>query len=384
MKASASFRLVAPDTGEAYAPDAPRWRSASGALLDLDIQPVFDPDLMRRRPPGMWRYLEALPLLDPDRRIELGETATPLVPLRLDGQEVHVKLDYLFPSGSYKDRGAALLISHARALGIGQVVQDSSGNAGCAVAQYCAAAGIACDIFVPGDTSPSKLRQIAAYGAQIRLVPGTREDTAAAALQAAASTYYASHVWNPFFLHGTKTFAYELCEQLDWQAPDTVVLPAGNGTLLLGCEIGFRELYAAGLIGHVPALVGVQALACAPLIVAQAPGTPGAQPAGPTLAEGIAIAAPRRQAQMLAAATGGLVGVSEAAIADTLRLLCGMGYFVEPTSAAVIAGVRQYLAERARPGERIATVLTGHGLKAADKIAKMLEMKDMLDTHPQI
>ena len=152
---------------------------------------------------------------------------TPLEQVNIGGREILMKLDFLFPSGSYKDRGATVMISQALAMGVKQVVQDSSGNAGCAVAQYCARAGIGCEIFVPASTSPAKLVQIEAYGARLNLVPGSREDTAKAAMKAADHTYYASHVWNPFFFQGTKTFAYELCEQLGWKAPDTVILPAG-------------------------------------------------------------------------------------------------------------------------------------------------------------
>ena len=364
-------------TGATYATDHARWRSEVGGLLDIDFVPTLDPEQWRGRPATLWRYREALPLAPEVTPLALGEPVTPLVSLDLDGWPVEVKLDYLYASGSYKDRGAAVLMSLARALGVEQVVQDSSGNAGCAIAHYAAAAGIGCDIYVPASTSPAKLAQIVALGARVIPVPGSREDTAAAARAAAETHFYASHVWQPFFFHGTKTFAYELCEQRGWQAPDTVVLPAGNGTLLIGAWLGFAELRAAGIIGHMPRLVGVQAAGCAPLWRAFQVGG-GEAVAGPnqdTVAEGIAIAEPLRGGQMLEIVRdsgGQMLAVDEAEIVAALAWLVRRGYFVEPTSAAVIAGLRQYLHQHAQPGEVVASVLTGHGLKAAAKIEHLL------------
>ncbi|MEM9982561.1 MAG: pyridoxal-phosphate dependent enzyme, partial [Bacteroidota bacterium] len=161
--------------------------------------------------------------------------------IEFDNFKIHLKLDFLFPTGSYKDRGASVMISKVKELGIDKVVQDSSGNAGASVAAYCAKAGIACDIYAPKCTSQAKLTQIKMYGATLHLIDGTREDTAQAALEAAQKSYYASHCWNPYFFQGTKTFAFEIAEQMGWKAPDTVILPAGNGTLLIGAYIGFRE-----------------------------------------------------------------------------------------------------------------------------------------------
>ncbi|RMG67638.1 MAG: pyridoxal-phosphate dependent enzyme, partial [Bacteroidetes bacterium] len=139
-------------TGATYPSSERRWRSDTGALLDLVFQPDFDPDRLAGRPATLWRYREALPLAADAQVVQLGEPVTPLADFTLDGWPVQVKLDYLYPSGSYKDRGAAVLMSQARTLGVRQVVQDSSGNAGCAVAHYAAVAGIACDIYVPAST----------------------------------------------------------------------------------------------------------------------------------------------------------------------------------------------------------------------------------------
>lgn len=369
-------RLVCTACGESYPASEARWKCACGGLLDLTFTPVFDRQAILSRPPTLWRYREALPLEDDRNIVTFGEGFTPLTQFRLGGREILIKQDQLFPSGSYKDRGAALLISKARELGVPAVVEDSSGNAGCAIAAWCARAGIACQIFVPAATSPAKTAQIALYGADLVLVPGSREDTARAVLAAAETQYYASHAWNPFFFHGTKTWAYEVWEQLGWSAPDTLILPAGNGTLLLGAAIGFKELLAAGAIRHMPKILAVQAENCAPLARAfweKREDIPGIDKKE-TLAEGIAIAEPVRGQQILRAVResgGDFITVSEAEIAASLRDVARQGAYIEPTSAATTAAAARYL-ERRRDSEVVVTVFTGHGLKSTEKILKIL------------
>jgi len=358
-----------------YDDDGRRLRCECGGMLDLRFEPSFRPGMTAGRPYDQWRYREALPV--GEDVVTMGEGWTPLLPVAFDGRVLLIKQEQLFPTGSYKDRGAAVLMTHLRELGVERVVEDSSGNAGCAVAAYAARAGIACDIYVPADTSPAKTAQIEAYGATLHLVPGTREETARAALEAAATCVYASHVYSPWFLQGTKTFAYEVAEQLGWAAPDTLVLPAGNGTLLLGAYLGFTELARAGIVSHMPRIIAVQTAACAPLAGAFAEGLdePIEIHASRTVAEGIAIATPARGSQVLTAVRatdGSFVAVSEQEIVASLRDCCRGGWFIEPTSAAVIAGTRRY-AHTAAPGETIVTAFTGHGLKAAAKIAEVLE-----------
>ncbi len=368
--------LVCTACQSTYPLDDPRWRCDCGGLLDIAFTPRFPLDKIAARKPGLWRYREAIPLPQGAEIVSFDEGFTPLLPVEVAGRTVLVKQDHLFPSGSYKDRGATVMISQAKHLGVPAVVEDSSGNAGCAVAAYCAKAGIACDIYVPESTSPGKLAQIQMYGAGLHRIPGSREDTSAAVTQAAQTTYYASHSWNPFFFHGTKTFAFEVCEQLGWKAPDTLILPAGNGTLLLGAAIGFDELLQAGVIERLPRLVAVQAEACAPLEEAFTAGqsVPAAIDKRDTLAEGIAIAEPVRGKQILQAvrkSDGAFVTVTEDEILSALKAMSRQGYYIEPTAAATIAGVARYLPET-RPGEVIVSVFTGHGLKATEKLSHTL------------
>jgi threonine synthase len=225
--------------------------------LNLTFESRFPIKEIAKRAPSLWRYREALPIHRDKSIISMREGFTPLEEIDFNGHLVLMKIDYLFPTGSYKDRGATVLVSKAREMGIKRVVEDSSGNAGAAIAAYCIKAGIGCEIYVPRGTSLGKLIQIEAYGATLKRVKGSRERTAQVAMQAASRTYYASHCWNPFFLHGTKTFAFEIWEQMGWKAPDVLILPVGHGTLFLGAYIGFKELKKAGRVKSVPRMVGV-------------------------------------------------------------------------------------------------------------------------------
>ena len=365
MKCSRKFSL-----GE------PVWKCSCGGLLDIQFQPAFPLEKIKKRKPTMWRYREAIPISGDQNIISFDEGFTPLLPVNFDGKNAWLKQDHLFPTGSYKDRGASVLMSKVRELGIQKVVEDSSGNAGCAIAAYGAKGGIQSAIYVPQSTSPGKLAQIESYGATLKKIPGSREDTARAVWNAAQKDYYASHSWNPFFFHGTKTFAFEVWEQLGWKAPDTVIVPVGNGTLLLGVWLGFGELIDAGMIREIPRIIGVQSALCAPLVKAFREGSkmiPSIHPQE-TLAEGIAIAEPVRGEQIVEALKkngGGFIAVDDEEIKESLLWTLRRGFYIEPTAAATVAGIFKYL-ESADSEEIIVSVLTGHGLKATEKILKIL------------
>ncbi len=289
---------------------------------------------------------------------------TPLVPLqpgRTTHREVLGKLDFVMPTLSFKDRGAAVLMSAAAAVGVRHVVADSSGNAGASIAAYAARAGIDAEVFVPEAAPVGKLGSIRRFGATLRKVPGDRAAAAAAAIERVAETgwMYASHAWQPLFTQGTKTVAFEIWEQLGHRAPETVVVPVGNGTLLLGAALGFSELQAAGLADRLPRLVGVQAERCAPLI--------GREPCGSTVAGGIAVAEPPRRKQILEAVsrTGGtLIAATEEAIEPARQQLAVAGIDVELTAAATWAAWAAWPGARAGQDEgQVVVVLTGAGSK---------------------
>jgi threonine synthase len=351
------------------------WRCAAcGGVLDLaGFTPVVPAlSVLAGRPATMWRYAEALPVAEP-ADISLGEGMTPLVAApELPG--VLLKVDYLMPTGSFKDRGAVVLTALARQLAVPRMIADSSGNAGTAIAAYAARAGIGCEVYLPAATSARKVAQLRAYGAAVRMVAGSREDTAAAAMRAAGQpgTFYASHVYHPFFLHGTKTYALELWEQLGGRLPAIMVLPVGNGTLVLGAYLACRELLGQGLISQLPAIAAVQAARCAPLASAFQRGlaAPDDVPCNETVAEGIAIGRPARGAQILAAVrdTGGtIVAVSDDQVRAAHAGLASAGLYVEPTAAACWAALRAGLIDiGAESGDQPAAVapLCGIGLKS--------------------
>ncbi|WP_194924952.1 pyridoxal-phosphate dependent enzyme [Catenulispora pinisilvae] len=361
------------------------WRCATcQGVLDLaGFTPTFpDPTALSGRAPTLWRYAEALPLAEP-AAITLGEGMTPLVtaPGRPD---VRLKVDYLMPTGSFKDRGAVMLVALAQKLGVARLVADSSGNAGTAIAAYAARAAIACDVYVPAATSPGKVAQLRAYGATVHQIPGSREDTADAAAEAAdrPGTLYASHVYNPYFFHGTKTYVFELWEQLGGRLPHTLVLPVGNGTLVLGAYIGARELLAAGLIDRLPRIAAVQAAPCAPLAQAFRAGQPVPAPIvpEPTVAEGIAIARPARGAQILEAifTTGGAITtVTDDQVNAAHAALARAGLYVEPTGAACWAALSAGLIDVPEPASSrdlpdspsAVAPLCGSGLKSKPPVS---------------
>lgn len=347
-----------------YEFEDPRWRCDCSSYLDIEFEPILDPAAISTGPRSLWRYRAAIPIRDDSNIVSLNEGFTPLADAVLDGRRIRVKLEHLCPTGSFKARGVSVLVSRLRELGITRVIEDSSGNAGSALAAYCSRAGIQCTVFVPETARPDKVALIKSHGAEVRIIAGTREDTASAALEAAESSYYASHVWNPFFLQGTKTFAYEMCEQMGWRVPDEVVLPVGNGTLLLGAFMGFKELLAAGFIDRLPRLVAVQSSQCNPIAKAYEAGEDAPQPvtAGTTVADGIAVAAPLRGSQILEAireSGGGVTSVDDGQVKATREEIGRIGYFIEPTAAAAPAALT---GRPERDGVTV-TAFTGSGRK---------------------
>ncbi len=263
--------------------------------------------------------------------------------------------------------------------GIRHLLEDSSGNGGAAIAAYAAAAGIRARILVPASTQPGKTVQMRAYGAEVELIPGSRQDTADAAVRQSAQIFYASHNWQAFFLEGTKTLAYELWEDLGFRAPDNILIPTGAGSNVLGCDLGFGELLRAGQIDRLPRLFAVQPVNCAPIDASFRAGTstPVSVTVLPTIAEGTAIAQPVRLAEVLAAirrSGGATVTVSEDEIVAALwELARGPGLYAEPTCAGSAAALTKLRAAGTiGPGETTVVLLTGTGLKATQRIGELL------------
>ncbi len=370
---------VDPSTGRTYPLTEARWCAENGHYLNLEPGPGLrraDIDTSRH---SVWRYAKAL-LVQVEDAVSLGEGWTPLVPGDWGGADVLFKLEFTMPTGSFKDRGMTVMVSYLKSRGIRRVLEDSSGNAGASLSAYAARSGLSCRILVPETASYPKIAQIAACGADVVTIRGSRQDVADAALRQSAEIFYASHNWQPFFVEGVKTLAYELWEQLGFRPPDNVVVPLGYGSSVLGCDRGFGELLRRGEIGTRPRLFGVQAANCAPYHAAFRAGVEHLVPTtiAPTVAEGIASAKPTRVAEVLRAVResgGTVVAVDEAEIVEALRDLARRGFYVEPTAAAAAAGLSRLQASGAiRPGETTVLVLTGSGLKASAAIGELLKL----------
>lgn len=335
-------------------------------LYDYAALPTFDPGQVEAAQPGIWRYRHTFGLAADAQPVSLGEGNTPLVWREAFGRRMAFKLEFLNPTGAYKDRGSAVLASFLRQRGVEQAVEDSSGNAGASFAAYAAAAGIRAQVFVPDAASGPKRTQIERYGAQVVRILGPRSNAAQAAeRRVEQGAVYASHAYLPQVLAGYATLAFELYEQIG-AAPGAVVMPAGQGNLLLATARGFAALKAAGLIKRLPVMVGVQALACAPLWALFRYGAAGLGMVmeGETLAEGVRVRFPVRGdavMHMLAEQQGLLLAVDEPDILPGRDQLARLGFYVEPTSAIVWNALQQAAAELPDP---VAVVLTGSGLKA--------------------
>lgn len=322
----------------------------------------------------MWRYAPFLPEVEP---VSLGEGGTPLVPsVRIGpglGVDLRFKVEGANPSGSFKDRGATVMVSVLRAFGARSLADDSSGNAGAALATYAARAGLRALLYVPAHASGPKLAQISALGAEVVRVPGPRERATEAVEEACRATphlVYASHNASPYFIAGITTLALELQEDLG-RPPDHVMVPAGGGGLFLGLAYGFQELRDRGWITRAPRIHIAQPAACAPLVRAQAEGkdVPTEPTPGPTVAEGARIPTPVRGREILAVLKqvgGERVAVEESEILSAQRLLASAeGLYVEPTSALPVAALHELVARGAiAAGSAVTVVLTGTGLKA--------------------
>lgn len=352
-------QLISERTGQPV--DPLDWRSDGGRITIANVPP-FDADAIVAQDWSLWRYGAILPV---EQRFSLGEGGTPLARTEINGLPVYAKLEYLNPTGSFKDRGTAVIVNHLLAHGVTDVVEDSSGNAGASLAAYTSATGIHARIFAPASAPQGKKKLIAAFGAELVEIPGPRSITTEACLKAAETTVYATHAWSPFFLAGQMTCAWEIWEQLGRRAPDAIVCTVGHGGLFIGLARGFRLLLDAGLIERMPRLLAVQSAACDPVVQAWERGlnVPEAVVQQPGVADGIAVTLPVHGAEILAAvrSTGGAaVRVDDAAILAAQQALHKRGFMVEPTSAVPAAALPL---TKLTHNDLIVIPLTGNGLK---------------------
>jgi len=376
MTARERARYVDPRTGRHYDLSERRWRSDDGHPMMVTPLPGIGRDDIDSRVRSLWRYRAALPVAI-EQPASMGEGCTPLVQKRWGGFEPYFKLEWFNPTCSFKDRGAAVMMSFLRQIGVDAVLEDSSGNGGAAIAAAGAAAGMRVKVLAPSYTPAPKVAQIRAFGAEVQLVPGPREESEYEAVRQSESIFYASHNWHPFFLQGTKTLAYELWEDLGFTAPDNVVIPTGAGSNVLGCWIGFKELLAAGQIAKLPRIFVAQPLNCSPIDASFMAGaeTLVERIVRPTIAEGTAIRRPVRLQEILQAlreTDGKTVALTEEQIAAAVRRLAASGLYAEPTSASAAAAI-EVLAQRGdiKASETTVALLTGTGLKSTQFMTEL-------------
>ncbi|MEI8131562.1 MAG: pyridoxal-phosphate dependent enzyme [Leptolinea sp.] len=336
-----------------------------GGVYDFNRPPEYEKSKIDRSLPGIWKYRHSFSLQNNSPLISLGEGDTPFFWDKSSTREIGFKLESQNPTGSYKDRGTALIISQMAALGIQEAVEDSSGNAGASFAGYCARAGMKARVFVPESAAGPKRRQIEQYGATLSAIPGARSEAARAVLEAVAGGLaYGSHAFLPFGLPGIATIAYELLDQINGSI-GSVIAPAGHGGLLLGIMRGFAALQQAGEIARQPYYVGVQAEPCSPMELAYREGLQRLvdAPEGATLAEGVRVAKPvRAKAIMneLQNGAGEIIAIPESDLMPAYRELAGKGIYCEPTSALVWAALTSLKERLPYP---IILIISGNGLK---------------------
>ncbi|GBC75482.1 Threonine synthase [archaeon HR06] len=337
--------------------DLTQWKCNScNSPLKFDLNLPFDKRRINYSYNSLWRFKD---YLCPSKIISLGEGNTPLVKLN---KECYLKLDYLNPTGSFKDRGASCMLSFLyKKIKDKIIVEDSSGNAGASIACYSSRANIKCKIFVPEDISPQKERQIRVFKAKLIKVRASREEIMEKAIEEANKKdhFYASHVWNPFFLLGNTTLAFELLKYL--KEVDRIFLPVSAGTLLLGLIYGLEKLLKDGIINKFPKIVACQVEEVSPLYHALK-GLPYNPPKRvKTIADALISTKPVRLKEMVDALKrigGDCIIANDREILKAQRELAKRGFFVEPSSALAFACYKKLKGY----GKNI-IILTGHGLK---------------------
>ena len=339
---------------------------------------AMDRNAIARRPPGIWRYFEVMPVLDESNVVTLGEGGTPM--LRAPRLEAHtgarrlmIKDEGQNPTGTFKARGLSSAVSKAKELGLSKLTVPSAGNAAGALAAYCARAGMECHVFMPSDAPEAAKKETEIAGAKLTLVDGLISDAAVLSRQRAAELglFDVSTLREPYRVEGKKTLGYEIAQDLDWRLPEAIVYPTGGGTGMVGMWKAFGEMEAMGWIGpERPRMISVQAEGCAPIVRAFEQGERFAAPweNAHTIAAGLRVPAAIGDYLILDAVResgGTAVAVSDAEILDAMRTIASLeGIWPAPEGAATLAGYLRLRAEGWLAAEtETVLMVTGSGLK---------------------
>jgi len=352
------------------------------ARYDLERARGWRRETLAGREPNMWRYREMLPLFDGESPVTLGEGFTPLFHARALGstiglERLYIKDESLNPTNSFKARGQSAAITRAKYLGATTIALPTAGNAGNAAAAYSAAAGLACEVFIPKDAKQPFIDECRLYGANVTLVDGLITDAGRMAAEKGGPLgwYDVSTLKEPYRIEGKKTMAYELAEQMDWEWPDWIVYPTGGGTGMVGMWKAFDEIERLGWVkpGRRPKMVTVQAETCAPIVRAFDQGAERAQPweEAATIADGLRV--PRAIGDFLILRAiresgGTAVAVSDRAMVDGMLAIGKQaGVSAAPEGGAALVAIQRLAAAGSiRPHERVVLFNTGGALKYLD------------------
>lgn len=381
----AAHKVICWDCGaevtDPFVNTCPRCGGLLTVKMELEKVKEMKPQDLRSTPIGVWRYAPFMPV-DPAHKVSIQEGGTPLYPTKALGAEIgventFVKFEGLNPTGSFKDRGMTMGVSHAKELGAQVVGCASTGNTSAALAAYAAKAGMKCAVFLPsGKVAMGKLAQALFFGAKVLSIDGNFDDALALARKMADERkLYLLNSINPYRPEGQKSVLFEIMDQLNYEVPDRIILPVGNAANIWAVYKALTELEEVGWIDKMPMLTGIQAEGAAPVARAFAAKTedfiPEQNPE--TVATAIRIGNPvsGRKALKAIYSTGGYcTTVNDEEIISAQQLLGRReGVCVEPASAASVAGLRKLremgIADR---DERVVCICTGNGLKDPDTI----------------
>jgi len=342
----------------------------------------------RNAPLSVWRYRGFMPINDFSKIVTLNEGGTGLHPCQrlakhLGVRELYVKNEGENPTGSFKDRGMTVGVTKAAELGVKSVICASTGNTSASLAAYAAKAGLQCAVLIPsGKIAYGKLSQAMIYGAKVIQMRGNFDQALDVVLKLSEKyrNIYLLNSINPFRIEGQKSLGYEICDQLNQEAADRIVVPVGNAGNISAIWKGFTEFHKLGLVKTLPKMTGIQAVGSAPIAQAIKNGgdtiVPVAKPE--TVATAIRIGAPvswKKALNAIRQSHGTAETVTDAEILDAQKTLAQVeGLFVEPASASSIAGLKKLIEDgEVEEDERVVCVTTGHGLKDPDVAVKMSE-----------
>jgi threonine synthase len=337
-------------------------------------------DILLHREPTLWRYSEFLPVLKPSHVVSLGEGFTPLLQLnnlsaQLDIPQLYIKDESLNPTGSFKARGLSVAVSKMKELGIDKCIVPTAGNAGGALAAYCAKANIRATVVMPTHTPEIFKKECTYFGAELILVDGLISDCALKVQQINhdGSYFDLSTMKEPYRLEGKKTMGFEIAEQLHWELPDVIFYPTGGGTGLIGIWKAFQEMTEAGWIqAKFPKLIAVQTDNCRPVVNAFNRDIAPYQ-ATSSIANGLAVPFPFAQKQILevlSESSGYAISVTEKELLEGVTMLAkSEGLFVAPEGGALLPAAQKALANRwIGKEDKILLLNTGSGYKYAENL----------------